>query len=145
MQPTKTLNEISKYLLYASDALRGVASSFGMDKHDREALEKYSADILKYFEGLEQLKIKLIAKEQQQQKIQVNAELEYIYEKCKRTTANAQENVRITDARLKEVQKKGTKREVEECKQRLAFYMREYLTAQKSEFMAKRAMTEQGA
>lgn len=145
MQPVRTLDEISKYLLYASDALRGVASSFGVTRHEREALEKYSADILEYFKGLEQVKLDITAREASQRKLQVTAELQYTYEKCRRTTTNAQENIRITNARLKQVQKEGTKRDVEECKQRLAFYTREYVAAQRNEDLAKRAMIEQGA
>lgn len=145
MQPAKSLDEISKYLLYVSDALRGVASSFGVDKNDRETMEKYAADIHEYFKGIESLKLNIVAKEQAQRKLQVNAELEYVYENCKRQTNHAQENLRIINARLKHAEKAGTKRDVEECKQRLTFYTREYVKAQQNEASAKRAIAQQGA
>ena len=145
MRPIQTIDEAKKYLSYVADALAGVASSYGVDKHDRETLEKFAGDMLEYLKALEQFKLNLSAKEQAKRRIQVNAELEQVYDNCKRVTKNAQENVRITDLRLKEVEKDGTKKDIDEYKRRLAFYMREYLVAQRNEALAKRAMNEQGA
>lgn len=145
MRPTQIIDEASKYLSYVSEALRGAASTYGVDKKDREVLEKFAADMVEYTKGLGQLKLNLVAKEQEKRKAQITSELEYTYDSCKRMTKNAQENVRITDARIKRLEKDGNKKDLEETKQRLAFYMREYLVAQQNEAKAKRALTEQGA
>jgi len=145
MRPIQTIDEAKKYLSYVADALAGVASSYGVDKHDREALEKFATGVLEYSKALDQFKLTLSAKEQAKRKIQVNAELEHVYEKCQHITKNAQENVRITDLRLKEAEKDGTKKDIDEYKRRLSFYMKEYLVAQRNEALAKRAMNEQGA
>src|SRR5579864_3322888 len=107
MRPTQTLDEARKYLFYVSDALNGVASSYGVGRHERDLLAKYASEILEYSKNLDKLKIHLDAKETEARKLQVVAELEFTYEAQKRASAKARENVRIIKARLKEAEKNG--------------------------------------
>ncbi|MGH7974742.1 MAG: hypothetical protein ACREBR_04405 [bacterium] len=144
MRNTQTLDEARKYLLYVSDALHAMASSYSFDKEERAVLAKYASDIFDYSKGLEQLKSSVVAKDQAAKKLQIIAELESTYDVRKRASVKAHENVRIVTARLKQVEKEGNKAEIEEWKRRLAHYKNQNLIAQQNEFVAKREF-EQGA
>jgi len=144
MKPNQTLNEARKYLLYVSDALHAVAQSHLVDREARSILDKYAADIFEYSNGLEKLGNHITAKEQTQKKLQVVAELQDIYEARKRNTIKARENLRIVKARLKQAEETGIEKDIEEAKQRVAYYSKQNIIAQQNELTAKREF-EQGA
>jgi hypothetical protein len=144
MKPNQTLDEASKYLLYISDALQGLAQGYSTDKQDRAALEKMAADLYDYANGLKQLKASIVSKEETKRKVQVVAELETVYEQKKRGTENATKNLHTIKAVLDRAKKSGIQTDIDEAKRRLAYYTQQYSLATQSELAAKRDL-EQGA
>jgi len=144
MKPNQTLDEASKYLLYISDALQGLAQSYSTDKQDRAALEKIAADLYDYSKGIQQLKTNIISKEDTKRKIQVVAELQSVYEQKKRIRENAAKNLRTIQSVLDKVKDSGIQTDIEEAKRRLAYYTNEHSLAVQLEFNAKKDL-ERGA
>lgn len=144
MKPNQTLDEASKYLLYISDALHGLAQSYSIDKEDRAAVEKIAADLFDYYNGLQQLKTHVISKEETKRKVQVVAELQTVYDRQKRVTEKAANNVRIIKAVLEKVKGSGVKADIDEAKRRLAYYMHQHSLATQLEWNAKNDL-ERGA
>jgi hypothetical protein len=68
MKPINTLDEAYKYLLYIADALANVSSGYKIDKQDRVVLEKYANDLAEYAKGIEQVKNRILAKEEAKKK-----------------------------------------------------------------------------
>lgn len=144
MKTNQTIDEARKYLLYVSDALQAIASSYSTDKEDRNILNKFSSDLFEYSNGLEQLKNKITAKEQVKKKIQIVAELEYVYDTQKRNTEKVRTNLRTVKALLKNAEKSGNDIDIKEAKNRVAYYSNQYNIAEQNELKAKTDL-ERGA
>lgn len=137
MKTNQTLDEASKYLLYISDALHGLAQGYSTDKQDRIALEKIVADLFDYSNGLQQLKTNIISREDTKRKVQIVADLQTTYEYQKRITAKATNNLRIIKAVLEKAKESGVKADIDEAKRRLAFYTQQHALAIQLELSAK--------
>lgn len=138
MKPNQTLDEARKYLLVISDALHGLAQGYSTDKQDRILLEKFAADLYEYSNGIEQLKLNIVAKEQAKKKVEAAAELETVYEAQKRITAKATNNLRIIKAVLEKAEESKVKADIDEAKRRLAFYTQQHALAVQLEKNAKK-------
>jgi hypothetical protein len=144
MQPKQILEESKKYLLFISDALQGAAQSHLIGRAEREVCAKYSADMLEYFKGLEQLKIHIESQEQAAKRLQIKADLQIRHEEHKKVLIRAEQNLRIVKQRLAEIKKSGTEKETEEAQMRVDYYTKQQAIAKQNEFIAKRDF-EQGA
>ncbi len=144
MKPNQILDEAKKYLLYVSDALGSASQSYSIGRDEKEIMAKYSADILEYAKGLDNLKAHITAKEQAQKKEQILSTLEARYEAHKTVAVRAKKNLQIVEGQLKEMKKAGTEQQIEEVKARVDYYAKQNKIAQQNELIAKRDF-EQGA
>lgn len=144
MKPNQILDEARKYLFYVSDALTGASQSHSIGRKEREVVAKYAADMLEYAKGLEQLKLHIVSQEQEQKRIQVKAELEARHIEHKKVLTRAEQNLRIVKARLAEIKKAGSEKEIKEAETRVEYYTKQHAIAKQNEFIAKRDF-EQGA
>jgi len=144
MKNNQALDEARKYLLYVSDALQAIASSYSTDKEDRTILNKFSSDLFEYSNGLEQLRNQITAKEQAKKKIKIVAELEYAYESQKRHTEKVRTDLRTVKALLKNAEKIGVEADIKEAKNRVVYYTNQFSIAEQNELKAKKEF-EQGA
>lgn len=144
MKNNQALDEARKYLLYVSDALQAIASSYSTDKEDRTILNKFSSDLFEYSNGLEQLKNRITSKEQTKKKAQIVDALGFSYDEYKRVTAKVATNLRTVKALLKNAEKTGIEADIREAKNRVAYYSNQYTIAEQNELKAKKEF-EQGA
>lgn len=144
MKPNQILDEARKYLFYVSETLNGASQSYSIGKKERDIIVKYAADMIEYAKGLDQLKNHIVSQEQAEKRIQVKAELEARHEEHKKILTRAEQNLRVVKARLVEIKKSGSEKEVEEAKTRVDYYTKQHLIAKQNEFIAKRDF-EQGA